>query len=206
MIPRREPDQRHYSAIGCNKTKRHDGYWMFGFWQKVGTLALFPKRQVAVVPSISRRIDRPSLLITLSAGADLRLLTNIWKRSRRLAWIAIMSSVLSTMTPDLSLSLATACRTVAAPNPNFLACWPMDVLGLFRIHNSLSITACTSVDTLAIVYALLDCVDGCARHPDKVSDLTHFVSSTKKYRHFHSIISAVPFWNTQQWQTFSSMS
>ena len=32
-------------------------------WQSAGTLALFPKRQIAVVLYISHRIDRPSLLI-----------------------------------------------------------------------------------------------------------------------------------------------
>ena len=58
------------------------------------------------------------------------------------------------------------------------------------IHNSLSTTACTSVDTFAVVHALLDRVDGYTRHPDKVCDLTHFVSRMKKCRiFFHSIIS-----------------
>ena len=47
------------------------------------------------------------------------------------------------------------------------------------IHNSLSTTACTSVDTFAIAYALLDPLDGCARHPDNVWGLTHFVFSQK---------------------------
>ena len=55
---------------------------------------------------------------------------------------------------------------------------PLDV----TIHNSLSISSWTSVDTFAIVHALLDCVDGCTRHSDKVCDLTHFASRTKKRR------------------------
>ena len=57
------------------------------------------------------------------------------------------------------------------------------------IHDSLSTIACTSIDIFAIVYALLDRVDGCARHRDKICDLTHFGSCTKKCRNFHSIIS-----------------
>ena len=56
------------------------------------------------------------------------------------------------------------------------------------IHNSLSTAACTSVDTFAVVHALLDRVDGYARHPDKVCDFTHFVSRTKKCRNFKSIV------------------
>ena len=65
------------------------------------------------------------------------------------------------------------------------------------IHNSLSTAACTPVDTFAIVYALLDCVDDCVRHLDKVCDLT--LCSTRKNAEtstrlslcgaFHSIIS-----------------
>ena len=43
-IPWREPDQRHHCTIGCNKTERHDGGWMFNFWQSAGTLVLFLKR------------------------------------------------------------------------------------------------------------------------------------------------------------------
>ena len=57
------------------------------------------------------------------------------------------------------------------------------------IHISLSNTACTSVDTFAIVHALLDRVDSCARQPDKVCDLTHLVSRTKKCRNFQLIFS-----------------
>ena len=57
------------------------------------------------------------------------------------------------------------------------------------IHHSLSTTVCTSVDTFPIVYAILDSIDGCARHPDKVCVLSHFVSRTKKRRNFHSIVS-----------------
>ena len=56
-------------------------------------------------------------------------------------------------------------------------------------HNSLSITACTSVDTFAIVHAFFDRVVGCSRHPNKVCDLTHFVSRMKKCRNFHCIVS-----------------
>ena len=48
------------------------------------------------------------------------------------------------------------------------------------IPNSLSTTAYTSVDTFAIIHALLDRVDGCARYLDKVCKLTHYVSRTKK--------------------------
>ena len=59
----------------------------------------------------------------------------------------------------------------------------------FTIHNSLSTTACTSVDIFAIVHALLYRIDGCARHTDKVCDLTHFASHVKKCRNFHSIVS-----------------
>ena len=59
----------------------------------------------------------------------------------------------------------------------------------FIIHNSLSTTACPSVDTLAIVYTLLERVNGRARHLDKVCDLTHFVTQTEKCRNFHSIVS-----------------
>ena len=51
------------------------------------------------------------------------------------------------------------------------------------------VTACTSLDTFAIVHALLDRVDGCARRPTKVWGLTHFVSRTKKCRNSHSIDS-----------------
>ena len=45
-----------------------------------------------------------------------------------------------------------------------------------------------AIDTFAIVHALLDRVDDCARHPNKVCDLTHLVSCTKKCRHYHSIV------------------
>ena len=40
------------------------------------------------------------------------------------------------------------------------------------IHNSLSTAACTSVDTVAIVYVLLDRVDGCARPTRFLTPLT----------------------------------
>ena len=40
------------------------------------------------------------------------------------------------------------------------------------IHNKLSTTACTSVDTFTIVHALLDCVDGCARPTRFATSLT----------------------------------
>ena len=56
------------------------------------------------------------------------------------------------------------------------------------IHNRLSTNACTSVDTFAIVYALFDRVNGCARHHDKVCDITHFVPRTKKCRNFYLIV------------------
>ena len=36
------------------------------------------------------------------------------------------------------------------------------ILQAASIHNSLSTTPCTSIDTFAIVHALLDCVDACA--------------------------------------------
>ena len=57
------------------------------------------------------------------------------------------------------------------------------------LHNSRSITACTSVDTFNIVPALLDRVDGCARHPHKICGLTHLLSHTKKCSNFYSIVS-----------------
>ena len=38
-------------------------------------------------------------------------------------------------------------------------------------------------------YALLERVNGCARHPDADCALTRFVSRTKKCRNFHSIVS-----------------
>ena len=66
------------------------------------------------------------------------------------------------------------------------------------MHNSLSTITYTSFDTFAMVHALLDRVDGCARHPDKICNLSHFVSRTKKCRNFHSIVSAEPFWYIQQ--------
>ena len=40
-----------------------------------------------------------------------------------------------------------------------------------------------------IVHELVEHVDGCARHPDKVCDLCRFVSHTKKCRNFYSIVS-----------------
>ena len=53
---------------------------------------------------------------------------------------------------------------------------------LATIHNGLSTTACTSVDTFAIVHVTV-----VQRHPDKCCDPTHSVSHTKKCRDFHSI-------------------
>ena len=50
------------------------------------------------------------------------------------------------------------------------------------IHNSLSTTACASVDTFAIIHAPLNRVDGCARHPEIVCDLTHFVSLRSDFK------------------------
>ena len=55
--------------------------------------------------------------------------------------------------------------------------------------NSLSTAACTSVDIFAIVHELLDRVDSCARHSDKVFDLTQFASITNKCRNIHSTVS-----------------
>ena len=52
-----------------------------------------------------------------------------------------------------------------------------------------STTACMSVDTFAIIHALLNRIDGCARHAYKICALTQFVSCTKKCRNFHSIVS-----------------
>ena len=57
------------------------------------------------------------------------------------------------------------------------------------IYNSFSTTTCTYVDTFDIVHELLDCIYGCAKHPDKICDLTLFVSRMTKYRNFPSIVS-----------------
>ena len=67
--------------------------------------------------------------------------------------------------------------------------------------------ACLLTHTPALLHALLDRVDGCARHPDKACDLTHFVSRTKKYRIFHSIVSLqIHFEICNNNKPFSSMS
>ena len=58
----------------------------------------------------------------------------------------------------------------------------------------LSTTACTSVDTFAIVHRLLDRVGGCARHPDKVRDFSHVMSRTKEVQTLSlNCLSAEPF-------------
>ena len=75
------------------------------------------------------------------------------------------------------------------------------------IHNSLSTTACTTVDIFAIVYTLHVRVDACARHPEKDCELTHFVSLTKKCKNFHSTGSLRSHFEIQNnGQPFSSMS
>ena len=57
--------------------------------------------------------------------------------------------------------------------------FPVDLTKIFNvcvtIHNCLLTTDCKSVDTFAVVIALLDCVDGYARYPDKVCHLTYLV-------------------------------
>ena len=67
----------------------------------------------------------------------------------------------------------------------------MPFKGLFRIASrkqlkskSLSTTVCTSVETFAIVHALLDRVHNCERHPDKACYLIHLLFRTKKCRYF----------------------
>ena len=76
-----------------------------------------------------------------------------------------------------------------------------DIPQAAAVHSSLSTPACTSVDTFAIVHALLDRVDGVIRHPDKISDPTHFVAHTKKCRNF-----VEPFCDHNKNKPFSSMS
>ena len=67
-------------------------------------------------------------------------------------------------------------------------------------NNSLSATVCTSVDTFAVVHALFDRVDSCARP-------TRFAISLTLCRNFHSIVSMRrPFKIHNNNKSFSSMS
>ena len=63
-----------------------------------------------------------------------------------------------------------------------------DIQQSVTIHNILSNTACTSVDTFAIVHALLDCEYGCAKPTRFVTSLA-LCLARKKCRNFHSIVS-----------------
>ena len=63
---------------------------------------------------------------------------------------------------------------------------------------SLSTTACTSVDTFVIVYALLNRVDGCARYADKVCAHSLYVMHEEVQKLSLDCLFAEPFWNTQQ--------
>ena len=75
------------------------------------------------------------------------------------------------------------------------------------IYNSLLATAWTSIDTFAVVHAFIDRMDGCARHSNKVWDLTHFVFSMKKHRNFHLIVSPLSHFEIHYHNKhFSSMS
>ena len=137
-IPRRELDQRHHCAICCNETERHDGCWMFRFWQSAGTLVLSPKRQVAVVPSFSNRIDSPNLLIWEDNHPCSRSRLEVINKhlitvkalgadSRREQWSFHNNTRVGFKLHYSSYSIG------AAPTPSFLACWRMKVLGLLRM-------------------------------------------------------------------------
>ena len=72
----------------------------------------------------------------------------------------------------------------------FLKIWYIQPHALYgdnnNMHNSLSTTACTSDDIFAIVHALLDRVDDCARPPMFLISLTLYpAKSAETLTHSH---------------------
>ena len=158
------------------------------------TFVFFLKRQVAVVTSDSHRFDCPSLLIWeddySSSRSRLEVINEHLAMFKALGAISDVNSNFSTMTRNFAPSLATTRRTVAVPIPSTLACWHMNVLVLLRMASgklSLSTAvfrplSASLLTAFTIIHALLNRVDECARHPDKVCDLTHF--STRSVESF----------------------
>ena len=136
-IPRRASEQRHHCVVGCNKTERHDGCWIFYVSQSASTLVPFPKRQEAAVPSVSHTIDHSSLLIWEDDHPTSRSRLEIdnehlvsfkalGANTRHEQWSFYNDTGLSSKFNDSSSHSRRS-------NPSLFACWSIDVLGLLRI-------------------------------------------------------------------------
>ena len=123
--------------------------------------ALPPQRQWKVVPSVSHRIDRPSLLIWEDEHLTSRITFEVI--DEHLATFKVLSANNRRGIRELTPSFETTGHTVTAPIQSLISCWRIGVLGLIRtVSCKLSwFTTITSLPLQCLSHLLLDMWKNC---------------------------------------------